>query len=128
MSNIDELQFDISFLELHKQRVYIAGPITGYPGWNKAAFTTMEVKLQSLGHDTINPNNSNCVAGPFDRYTDWLRRDIIFMLSVTVVVFLPGWRESRGSKMEFAIAKGLGLPTWEVKGSIVTPLLKGGSK
>ncbi|AAD17617.1 nucleoside deoxyribosyltransferase [Mycobacterium phage TM4] len=36
--------------------VYIAGPMTGYPRWNEAAFTGMAAYLRSLGHTVISPN------------------------------------------------------------------------
>ena len=43
-------------------RVYIAGPMRGYPDFNKAAFDAAELLLKEIGHDPVNPSRE--IKGP----------------------------------------------------------------
>lgn len=40
-------------------------------------------------------------------YEDWLARDIYWINKCDVVVFLPGWKNSRGAVIEHMVARGL---------------------
>lgn len=51
-------------------------------------------------------------------YEDWLAQDIYWINKCDVVVFLPGWKESRGAVIEHMVARGLGkeIHYWEASG------------
>jgi hypothetical protein len=40
-------------------------------------------------------------------YDDWLKVDIVWLKECDVVVFLPGWENSKGAKMEHILAQAL---------------------
>ncbi|AJA43728.1 nucleoside deoxyribosyltransferase [Mycobacterium phage Milly] len=88
--------------------VYIAGPMTGYPRWNAAAFEGMAAYLRSLGHTVISPNELHepCENTPWDWY---MRRDLVALVKCSTVVMLSGWEDSRGASLEHHVAKALGL-------------------
>lgn len=41
-------------------------------------------------------------------YEDWLQVDIAWLKDCDVIVFIAGWEESKGARMEHVIAKALG--------------------
>jgi len=41
-------------------------------------------------------------------YADWMGNDIHWLAKCSIVVFLPGWGESRGAVIEHMVARGLG--------------------
>lgn len=41
-------------------------------------------------------------------YEDWLQADIAWLKDCDVIVFIAGWEESKGARMEHVIAKALG--------------------
>ena len=90
-----------------KKRVYISGPMTGRPQYNRPAFFAMEKRLKALGFSVLNP------AGWPEQPTweDYLRVDLA-MLSryADAIMLLDGWEHSRGARTEAAMARGLGLP------------------
>ena len=97
------------------KRIYIAGPMTGIPKHNFPAFYQAERDLLLRGFLPINP------ARNFDGRTDlpyaqYLRRDIQLLLDCQGVVMLEGWQQSRGAKLEYAIAATLGVKIWERDG------------
>ena len=75
-----------------KIRVYIAGPITGIPSFNRAAFAEAECTLRNLGYDVFNPT------APGLKYPDYnpedprpvhLRRDLVELTKADAVYLLP---------------------------------------
>lgn len=92
-------------------KIYIAGPMAGLPGMNFEAFNQKDYELKLLGHETVNPvdigekffNNS-----PSVHPTKFLKMDIIELLSCDAICLLPGWLDSRGARIEAAIAKMMG--------------------
>jgi hypothetical protein len=104
-------------------KVYISGPITGYPDSNSAAFSRAEDMLRMQGHEVVNPLGINadhegpCVGGVFPehdadhghRYGCHLRADILRMFECDAIWLLPNWEESKGARAEAQIAKALRL-------------------
>lgn len=41
-------------------------------------------------------------------YEDWLQADIAWLKECDVIVFVAGWEQSKGARMEHVIAKALG--------------------
>ena len=86
-------------------KIYISGPITGKPNDNKPAFDAMAGKIKEAGHDPINPHSL-----PHDHGKTWreyMVEDLKALLDAHAVVFLPGWTESRGARVEYELALSL---------------------
>lgn len=103
-------------------KVYLSGPMTGYPDFNKAAFADAAFQLRELGFDVVNPHQ---MPEPFlkpgdDEYNwrQYLARDIEKIIgdtSIDGIVVLPGWENSRGSTLECRIAQNLGLNVYKLE-------------
>jgi hypothetical protein len=103
-------------------KVYIAGPMTGYPKWNFPAFFEAERQLEELGYEVINPAHNDGAtvqealesAGPVDSpnnlWSDYMKRDLPHVMNVDMICLLPGWQKSKGASLEVTVAKAIGLP------------------
>ena len=95
---------------------YIAGPMTGYPQYNYPAFAYVATALRAQNVDVRSPHEIDNEG--VDRPWEWyMRRAIQMMLDCDEVVLLPGWRDSRGARIEHQLAEHLGLPIREWAGS-----------
>lgn len=90
-------------------RIYIAGPMTGCKDFNYPAFHAAEVMLRSLGHEVENPAEEP--ETPPAGWAGWMRLGIAKLIRCDEVCLLPGWRDSRGAKVEADLAETLGMPT-----------------
>jgi hypothetical protein len=79
-------------------KLYIAGPMSGYPGANYPAFNTAELLLRRAGYETVNPAKVN--TGTEAHYVDFIREDIRVMLDCHGVAVLEFWWESPGARNE----------------------------
>lgn len=110
------------------KKIYIAGPIAGYPNGNADAFAAAEDRLRSWGFEPVNPHSvapheheGDCPDGPpagqtpdgIDVYEHtapcFMRTDLAAMLSCDVVYLLKGFYNSKGATAELATAKAAGL-------------------
>ncbi|MDA8444794.1 DUF4406 domain-containing protein [Paracidovorax valerianellae] len=89
------------------KRIYVAGPMTGYPELNFPAFHAAAAALRAEGHHVENPAEIN--ADPTAEWLDCMRADIARLVTCDAVFLLPGWERSRGARVEQALAAGLGL-------------------
>ena len=97
--------------------IYISGPIKNMTDGNTDAFDKAEKQLKELGYDVLNPHAISEIVnlrffemGKIPTYEDYLKEDIIQMLAkCDAVLVLPGWRNSKGSKLEIANALACGL-------------------
>ena len=97
--------------------IYISGPMSNIPNSNLDEFDEAEKQLKQLGFDVLNPhkiceelNIRFFGMGKIPTYEDYLKEDIIQMLSkCDKVLVLPGWRQSKGAKLEIANAIECGL-------------------
>ena len=88
-------------------RIYVAGPMTGYPDLNFPAFHAETARLRALGHEVINPAEINP-----DHTMPWaecMRRDIAALVTCDTIVLLRGWQQSRGATLEQHIAERLSM-------------------
>lgn len=94
-------------------RIYIAGPMTGRPGWNRAAFAEAEAGLAATGlHQPVSPVHDDDLNPDGSAVHEWawyLRRDLRQLLDCDAVACLDGWEDSRGSALEVHVARALGM-------------------
>lgn len=85
--------------------VYISGPITGVPNYREA-FTAAFCRIAASGRLALNPA---FIEGD-DSWTwqQWMKAALKLQLEADVVHMLPGWRKSRGARIERRLALILG--------------------
>jgi hypothetical protein len=103
------------------QKVYIAGPMRGYPKYNFPAFDAARDLAKAKGWDPISPADIDRDSGfhehdpNADVYTaevnrTFAGRDVNAILSLRsedgdALALLPGWERSTGALAELALAK-----------------------
>jgi len=102
------------------KRVYIAGPMTGYPNHNVAAFDAAKDQLATEGVVVVsppditraNPQPGIHSDGSIDpaAYKALVKLDLVMMLECDEVVVLSGWERSKGARLEIAVAQACGIP------------------
>ena len=93
-------------------KIYVAGPMTGYPNLNWDAFFTTEAKLIEEGWRVVNPArldrdagiDPNRDLGTYD-YTDCALRDVEALLACDAIYLMADWQFSKGACWERALAK-----------------------
>ena len=95
--------------------IYIAGPMSGYPGLNWEAFDRKEKELVGAGWDVVNPAKMDREIGldpeslgEYD-YEDAARRDIDALRTCDAIYLMSGFQFSKGACWERALAKHWGL-------------------
>lgn len=105
-------------------KLYIAGPMRGYPRFNFDAFFRAEELLRARGYGTINPARMD-VDGGFDPDTNpaevtrddiakFFTRDILAIVTLDRrkgdgLAMLDNWQDSEGAVTEARIGHMLGL-------------------
>lgn len=94
-------------------RCYLSGPISGWPGLNRAAFEEAHEALEEVGFDVVNPFE---VAG---LETDWERcmaLDLAALKTCHIMAQLDYWPLSRGARIENHKAFRWGIPVahWRI--------------
>lgn len=105
-------------------KLYLAGPMTGYPRWNFDRFERGASALRSAGFEVISPAEIDLAEGfdpdaPAHLFTREhliaaLKRDAELVLSSDGVAMLPNWSTSKGARAEWALAEAAGIPTKSV--------------
>ena len=93
----------------HPQRIYIAGPMTGLAEHNFPAFHAAAARLRQAGWEVVNPAENFGGRTDLPRET-YLRNDVALLVDCNAVAMLSGWEESRGAKLEYLLARELGMP------------------
>jgi len=92
--------------------LYISGPMTGLPNYNRAAFYRAEDDLVARGYDVWSPARL-----PPGHGWDWYMFQCLSALpTCDGVAVLPGWCQSRGANIEVGAAHGIGIPVRSVRG------------
>ena len=101
---------------MKKPKIYIAGPMSGYPHLNWPAFFTKEKQLKDAGWDVINPAQMDRESGisPTEdlgdyEYEDAARRDIEALRDCDAIYMMSDFQFSKGACWERALAKTWGL-------------------
>lgn len=108
-------------------KIYLAGPMRGYPKFNFPAFFAAAKKLEADGHLVFNPAAKDVEKHGDDLWKNskgslkeaekkgFSLRDALGMDTAWIcehadaVAMLPGWKKSKGAKAEKALADALGL-------------------
>lgn len=110
--------------DLPKERIYVAGPMTGIPRFNIPAFDAAAFVLRKQGFDVTSPaelddpeTRKAAFASPDgapgsgasngETWEDFLRRDIDIVRNIEGIVVLPGWENSKGATFEVDTANKL---------------------
>lgn len=88
------------------RRLYVAGPMSGYPECNYPLFNRVAEDLSRLGYEVVNPASF----GEGRHYVDFIREDLRMMLDCDGVALLDLWWESTGARNEVQVAGLLKMP------------------
>lgn len=87
--------------------LYISGPMTGIKDKNFPAFEDATMHLRNAGYQVVSPHELESELVRFT-WEDCLRRDIQAEMACHSIATLPGWKKSKGAKLEVYIAQALG--------------------
>lgn len=88
-------------------KIYISGKITGTTDY-KERFARAEEMLKSRGHEVVNPCHIDD-GGETKPWEWYMKRCIPLLTECDGIYLLKGWSESRGARLEWMVAKGLGM-------------------
>lgn len=93
---------------LEMKKVFISGPMTGLPNYNREAFDEAEELLQNAGFTVVNPAKFG-----IDDMTDAdiARIDLNALLSCNYIYQLEGWSYSKGASAEWSVSLWAGIKT-----------------
>lgn len=123
-------------------RVYVAGPMTGYPAFNIPAFDSAAADLRERGFDAVSPaelddpeTRAISLASPDGAiatlnthgktWGDFLARDVKVITDdgIEAIYVLPGWHKSRGARLETFVANLCGLAIVDYATGLTVPPL-----
>lgn len=108
-------------LRNRKMTVYLSGPMTGIPEFNRPAFVEAADELRQKGYEVLVPGDGEVyddielisMATTRHKREAYLSRDIdLIQEAADFVVLLPGWDRSEGAKLEVAVAQAIGIPVF----------------
>ena len=95
-------------------RVYLAGPMSHRPLYNRPAFDAAARYLRGLGYAIESPSEFcrgfEHVYPPADLWRACMAVAIPRLLHCHAVAMLPEWEESRGARLEYLIARRFNMP------------------
>lgn len=89
-------------------RVYIFGPMRGYPNLNKEEFYRVEKEWRKAGWLVVNPSKLDSTADDLT-FQACMKRDFKKILQCHAIASLQGWNNSEGANWEYAVAKLVGI-------------------
>ena len=90
-------------------KVYIAGPMTGLPQFNRPAFHQAALNLSFEHHVPLNP----AILPDGLTEADYMAVGITMLQRADAIFLLTGWQFSAGARAEHALALKLGLEVIE---------------
>lgn len=115
-------------------KIYLAGPMTSIPHFNFPAFHAAEAALRAKGHHVLSParftegdhgadfssryptgDHAAAARDGFNPRLAWTWNMLAICQDADAVARLPGWEESKGTAVEIALARLLGLPVYTVE-------------
>lgn len=116
-------------MNLQSKRVFLSGPMTGIPHYNVDGFAVANAICKEHGaRHVYNPAQQwlreSTEEGATKVHADYMRdcvheltredfgrQHLPFAPYYDLVVLLPGWAESDGSRIEYTVARACGIPT-----------------
>jgi hypothetical protein len=99
------------------KQVYISGPISlngtlssAQVELNRRRFKAVALWLRRRQHVPLDPTDQAVVEGW--QWADYMRVALAQLLRAQAILLLPGWQESRGSRLEHQVAVALGMEIW----------------
>ena len=99
---------------MNTKRIYIAGPMTGYPDLNFPAFHEAARRFAEAGWEVQNPADNFGGRTDLSRAT-YMRADVAVLLQCHAIAMLPGWERSPGARLEHLLARELDLPIYDAR-------------
>ena len=90
------------------ERAYIAGPMSGLPGFNFEAFDTLADLLRSRRVAVQNPAEYGR-QHPGQSWQHYMRQALKMLVTCDSIYLLPGWGRSEGANIEHDLAHKLGM-------------------
>lgn len=95
-------------------RIYLSGPMSGYPNHNYQAFHEAAKRIRESGFDVLCPAenfNGDTSLG----YDVYMKQDLVLLSICDAIAMLPGWEKSRGALCELHCAVTIGLPVFDAE-------------
>ena len=89
------------------KKVFISGPMTGLPDFNRKAFNDAELALRAAGFSVFNPAWLKFDKG-FSN-ADIAAIDLAALKRCNYIYQLEGWDKSKGASVEWLVAKWCGI-------------------
>ena len=97
-------------------KIYLAGPMRGYPEFNFPAFHAYAKTLRDQGYEVFSPAEKGMEKEVGAQYETLSFRRAVFLLDTDyicreaeAVALMPGWDKSSGARAEKALAEAIGL-------------------
>lgn len=111
--------------DFNGKRVFLSGPVTGMPDWNRKAFLDAEVRLREAGASHVyNParHAEEWAAAPHESamlatlhcLTQHAIEGARYAPVFDIIALLPGWRQSKGALDEYHVARACGIRAVEL--------------
>jgi len=94
-------------------KIYIAGPMTGLPLFNRPAFQQAAINLSFEKHVPLNP----AILPDGLTEADYMAIGLTMLQRAEAIYLLTGWQFSAGARAEHALALKLGLEVIEQRDS-----------
>ena len=95
-------------------RIYVAGPVTGRENRNIEAFEAARQRL-CLEHKGATVLIPHWFVSETANWQRAMRASIETLVKCDCIALIPGWRGSKGARMEAGIARQLGMTILEIK-------------
>lgn len=93
------------------KKIYISGPMTGYPDHNSENFYRVETELRNRGFSSIeNPIHLQELYGNDETYNFYLKKALQMMLGSDAIYVFGDYKKSYGVKQEINLAHIVGIP------------------
>lgn len=112
-------------MKTHPKHIYVAGPMTGLPGLNYAAFNSAAAHLRAQGHTVENPAENP--EPPCKSWQGYMRMGLRQLTHCDTIALLPNWTHSPGARIEYDLADKLGLTILTVAELLGTDTLDHGT-